>query len=776
MKYDKMGYNDDQMNLVEDQNSLPNEMVPGPSENLDECEPPCVGLSMLPPGTPTLVAACGVTKHSLPLHSVGTPLLPNDTAPKSFENLDEFLDAPPQLNESLLDAGLGLLVGAAPTLAPPSSTHPVSATTLSVSSQYMVYDHQMAEETESTKDGTTRLASDTRDTNHTGVPESEAEPEGVFNTRPSLVIGAAPTLPTPPSVRPVATAAHSLSSQLMVDGHQMAEETELTKDGTTRLDSDTRDSDTGVPETETEPEGVFNARPSLMIGAAPTLPTPPSTRPVTTAAHSISSQLVVDGQQMSEETESTKDATMRLDSDTRDSDMGVPETETEPEGVFNARPSLVIGAAPTLPNPPSMRPVTTAAHSISSQLVVDGQQMSEGTESMKDRTARLDLDTRDTGVPESEAEPEGVFNACPSLVIGAAPTLSTPPSTRPVATVAHPISSQLVVDGQQMSEEHELTKDGATQLALATQDTIGPDMSDTGCGAPGLFIGTVATLTPLPPTCPATMMTPSHMVDPRATAGPVVESQQEDISDAHSGLLEREASALPPLLSTSSATKASLVSSDWPNHMLDVHQYLTEATVMMTDGAITKPRNWGDRWLSCLESFFEFQRQAGFPESGQSFPPFTNVRPLEIAVWMKNGRHWQDADIIDVDTFGRRWWAWWNLLQPKSRIGDEDSPQLPTSEMDWSGLRKPGKNGFLLIIISLVWWGKGSNQDEQWIKAVTDVTAVLSCLNSISGPVVADKPKAKMSSAANAAGPIRPKRSRRGEVVVGEPSKKIRQR
>jgi hypothetical protein len=48
--------------------------------------------------------------------------------------------------------------------------------------------------------------------------------------------------------------------------------------------------------------------------------------------------------------------------------------------------------------------------------------------------------------------------------------------------------------------------------------------------------------------------------------------------------------------------------------------------------------------------------------------------------------------------------------------------------MDWTMLRKPGRNGFLLIMLSLTWWGKLSEIDNEWVLAVADVTEALRCL------------------------------------------------
>jgi len=47
--------------------------------------------------------------------------------------------------------------------------------------------------------------------------------------------------------------------------------------------------------------------------------------------------------------------------------------------------------------------------------------------------------------------------------------------------------------------------------------------------------------------------------------------------------------------------------------------------------------------------------------------------------------------------------------------------------MDRSKLQKSGKNGFLLIMLVLVWWGVALNRDGEWSRAVADVKDILQC-------------------------------------------------
>lgn len=219
-------------------------------------------------------------------------------------------------------------------------------------------------------------------------------------------------------------------------------------------------------------------------------------------------------------------------------------------------------------------------------------------------------------------------------------------------------------------------------------------------------------------------------------------------------------------------------SSDWPQHMVDANRYFTEETVDIDGVAVVKARGWGDEWLGCVREFTEFQRRAGFPDTGPSFPPAAGVRPLEIAIWMKNRRPWKDVE-IDKKTFSKQWWAWWFSLQPTSRTFDsENRASLPTSGMDWSQLNKPGKNGFLLIMLALVWWGKVSGRDGDWMKAVGDVSIVLRCMQNISNDTPSVKKVAKRgvlssSTAANLDSGLL-KRRRGGDTIDGPSQKKKR--
>lgn len=194
--------------------------------------------------------------------------------------------------------------------------------------------------------------------------------------------------------------------------------------------------------------------------------------------------------------------------------------------------------------------------------------------------------------------------------------------------------------------------------------------------------------------------------------------------------------------------------SKWPQYMVDARRYLLYKP---DDGTFTVPRGWGKGWEECVDAFVEFQKSQGFPVSslvfewarlrrltliekdqGPNYPAMNDVRPAEISMWMKNHRRWTDIPIKDISVFSKAWWVWWTALQPQTRTPDASCEidgtmalPAPSFDMDWTNLRKPGRNGLLLIMLALSWWGRASGNDGSWSRAVVDVRATIGCLGTL---------------------------------------------
>lgn len=65
--------------------------------------------------------------------------------------------------------------------------------------------------------------------------------------------------------------------------------------------------------------------------------------------------------------------------------------------------------------------------------------------------------------------------------------------------------------------------------------------------------------------------------------------------------------------------------------------------------------------------------------------------------------------------------------------------------MNWDSLQKPGRNGLLLVMMALVWWGKASANCRGWKTAVIDISTVVCCMIDSSEP----SPSLKGSSEVN---------------------------
>lgn len=130
--------------------------------------------------------------------------------------------------------------------------------------------------------------------------------------------------------------------------------------------------------------------------------------------------------------------------------------------------------------------------------------------------------------------------------------------------------------------------------------------------------------------------------------------------------------------------------------------------------------------LVCFRSS-EAKTNCSFQESGPGYP--TILRPNELLQWINRDRPWEHIEIGKPSEFGVRWCAWWESLQPDERSNMATEVLLePNMDMNWWTVQKPGKNGLLLAMVSLVWWGWAGRQSKKWKLAVRDVGAVIGCM------------------------------------------------
>ncbi|KAF7985449.1 hypothetical protein HWV62_5193 [Athelia sp. TMB] len=146
---------------------------------------------------------------------------------------------------------------------------------------------------------------------------------------------------------------------------------------------------------------------------------------------------------------------------------------------------------------------------------------------------------------------------------------------------------------------------------------------------------------------------------------------------------------------------------------------------------ISGTETWGD-WRASIRILTEYRAAAQFPVLKDVI--FAPPPPAEVATLMSTLpvlRGWGDTKIQDLTAFAAQYHVWWKALQPAERA-TSTSPTLPPPEydMDWSGLRRPGSNGIILVAIALRWWGTASNADANWRLAAQDFAYAIQCITS----------------------------------------------
>ncbi|KAJ7042733.1 hypothetical protein C8F04DRAFT_1251547 [Mycena alexandri] len=217
--------------------------------------------------------------------------------------------------------------------------------------------------------------------------------------------------------------------------------------------------------------------------------------------------------------------------------------------------------------------------------------------------------------------------------------------------------------------------------------------------------------------------------------------------------------------------------SGWPDELK--HAY----------GGFERGQDWGGEiWKACVDALITVERAQGFRAKGWLSVPSGDgdEPPVEVPDFMRYARKWDKPVALtsEIGPTGKegsmveRWWNWWTRMQPASRMQENGkfkvAALVPVAE--WEELGKmAGRNGVLLYVGALLWWGEvaAETEDEEerevlmkdWRWAVDNVASAL-CLaadSTISAgkptteesdkpkpgkKAKADKPKGRKSTAA----------------------------
>ncbi|KAJ7049308.1 hypothetical protein C8F01DRAFT_959845, partial [Mycena amicta] len=107
-----------------------------------------------------------------------------------------------------------------------------------------------------------------------------------------------------------------------------------------------------------------------------------------------------------------------------------------------------------------------------------------------------------------------------------------------------------------------------------------------------------------------------------------------------------------------------------------------------------------------------------------------NHRPQQFGVWFRDGRKWiASHDGIrfsqEIETFVTTFRSWWSEMQPEWRMRDVNGKfeREAAAGRSWETLGSPGKDGMILVIAALSWWGReeGKSRSPAWVECAEDV-------------------------------------------------------
>lgn len=131
----------------------------------------------------------------------------------------------------------------------------------------------------------------------------------------------------------------------------------------------------------------------------------------------------------------------------------------------------------------------------------------------------------------------------------------------------------------------------------------------------------------------------------------------------------------------------------WSDSLTQAHQYCSA-------------KAWGVTWMALVVALVHYEWSNYHHEDRGRLD--STHRPTEIPQWMKKHRVYDDYN-VGAD-FGQQLFTWWKELGPRRRWKElADGEHLARDVKgweDWGRLNVSGRNGPLLIVVGLAWWGQ----------------------------------------------------------------------
>ncbi|KAI0323656.1 hypothetical protein GY45DRAFT_1226980, partial [Cubamyces sp. BRFM 1775] len=134
-------------------------------------------------------------------------------------------------------------------------------------------------------------------------------------------------------------------------------------------------------------------------------------------------------------------------------------------------------------------------------------------------------------------------------------------------------------------------------------------------------------------------------------------------------------------------------------------------------------KKFGDDFTCAIEWWTVIERQHGWKTSTKGLG--TEHRPPEVSHWLRVLRRNLHCSppIASESAYSAAWWCWWSGLQPSWRMPNGGGRPVACGDGAWGDLRSPGKNGLLMVLLSLVWWRDTATDAtmQDWSAAAADV-------------------------------------------------------
>ncbi|KAH9900717.1 hypothetical protein C8Q73DRAFT_637162 [Cubamyces lactineus] len=158
----------------------------------------------------------------------------------------------------------------------------------------------------------------------------------------------------------------------------------------------------------------------------------------------------------------------------------------------------------------------------------------------------------------------------------------------------------------------------------------------------------------------------------------------------------------------------------WPSWVREAYTYM-------------EAKQFGPDFMRVVEWWTIIERNYKWKTSPKGLS--TEHRPGEVGHWLRVLRRnlQRPLPISNVKGYGESWWKWWSALQPSWRICNERGRPVPGGIGDWGALVAPGKNGLLIVLLSLVWWRDAESNStlEDWLAGVADVRWVVQSMAAL---------------------------------------------